>query len=210
MAVTIAVGAAVAGVPVAVASAGPRAGGRAAGIAAGLVGALAVLVVGFLRGAFEGRLVVAISAGDSLGADLRATLWVEYAVSLLSGLVAGAVAHWYLRRDVATRRQLPYALAGAMPGALLLVAEAAVRSTGARLLDAAAGTSAFDTAVMVYLGNGRLNHGLIAFFVGALTALVLLGRSLGPRRASHPAPAETAVAAEPAGSGAAPGGERVS
>jgi hypothetical protein len=67
---------------------------------------------------------------------------------------------------------------GGGPGLLLLLADLATLVGGAQLLRVAGSTSAFDRAVVAYLSESRIETGLVVFFVGALTALLLFGRRL--------------------------------
>ncbi len=82
-----------------------------------------------------------------------------------------------------------YALAGAGPGLLLAVAEALTRTAGARVLELAGKVSDLEVAVQQMLSTSRFNSALIVLFVGAISAVIAVGRTMGPRTA---APAEEA------------------
>ena len=153
-------------------------------VPAGLYGSLAVLVIGFLRGAFAGELISAIDSSHTIDSSLAANSRIEFAVSLVSGAAAGLVAYRYLRRGSTAPRWPAYLVAGGLPGLLLLMTEVLVRSAGHRLFSASAGTSTIDAAALAYITNGRVNHALVVFFVGALLAIIAFGRSL-----DRPAPA---------------------
>jgi NAD(P)-dependent dehydrogenase (short-subunit alcohol dehydrogenase family) len=73
-----------------------------------------------------------------------------------------------------------YALAGAGPGLLLLLAEALTRTAGARVVALAGRVSELELTVQRVLSGSRLNSALIVLFAGAITAIVALGRTLGP------------------------------
>ena len=73
-----------------------------------------------------------------------------------------------------------YALAGAGPGVLLFFAELLTRTAGARVLELAGRVSELERAVQSLLSTGRFNSALIVLFIGAITAIVAIGRTLGP------------------------------
>src|SRR3712207_4898819 len=94
--------------------------------------------------------------------------------------ISGLVAYFLLRRHA-----LPtmfYALAGAGPGLLLIVAEILTRTAGARVLDLAGKVSLLDQTVQRVLNESRLNSALVVLFAGAIVATIAYGRSLGPAR----------------------------
>jgi hypothetical protein len=104
--------------------------------------------------------------------------WYSLTQSLLSGLAAGLVVFFVLRRD---GLHWPwYAVAGAGPGLLLVVGEGLTRTAGARVLELAGKVSELELTVQQMLSGSRLNSGLIVLFVGAITAVIAIGRTLGP------------------------------
>ncbi|WP_018221020.1 hypothetical protein [Salinispora pacifica] len=129
-------------------------------------------------------------AGETQESLLNAAKWVSRTESLLAGLVAGLLAFGYLtwsRRRAATHRNDPhtlrwpaYLIAGAGPGLLLLVAEVILRVGGRRLLDLAGALSEADAVAQTALGTSRVDNGIWVLFVGALTAMIAFGRTLGP------------------------------
>ncbi|KAB1949782.1 hypothetical protein F8271_00680 [Micromonospora sp. ALFpr18c] len=129
-------------------------------------------------------------AGDSQESMVNAAKWVSRTESLVAGLLAGLLAFGYLtwarrrvvRRDPATPapRWPAYLLAGAGPGLLLLVAEVIIRIGGRSLLDLASALSEADAVAQTSLGTSRVDNGIWVLFVGALTALIAFGRTLGP------------------------------
>lgn len=150
-------------------------------VAAGATGALGGFVVGLVERVFEGRLRNLFGAGDSPQSVVTATGWVVLTASLLAGAVAGVLGYAYLRRcGPAGLRWPAYLVAGAMPGLLVLLAEAVTRLGGARLFQALSAVSADDGDVLDYFNAARLNRALIVVFVGALVAIFLLGRTLPP------------------------------
>ncbi|MET8836357.1 hypothetical protein ABZV78_20875 [Micromonospora sp. NPDC004540] len=130
-------------------------------------------------------------AGDTQQSMLDAAKWVSRTESLLAGLIAGVVAYLYLawarhraeRRDgAATELRWPaYLVAGAGAGLLLLLTEVIIRVGGRGLLDLAAALSEADEVAQTALGTSRVDNGIWVLFVGALAALILFGRTLGPR-----------------------------
>ncbi|MEH0933803.1 hypothetical protein [Micromonospora psammae] len=190
----------------------------AAIIGGALAGARNAAPVGAIVAASLGTLlfVVAFSRArdplfDLFGADgsqaslFDAAKWVSRTESLLAGLLAGLLAFAYLtwarrravRRDPATPalRWPAYLLAGAGPGLLLLLAEVVIRIGGRTLLDLAGALSEADAVAQTSLGISRLDNGIWVLFVGALTALVAFGRTLGPtpRDDDEPEPAGDAT-----------------
>ncbi|NES15296.1 MULTISPECIES: hypothetical protein [Micromonospora] len=140
-------------------------------------------------------------AGDTQQSMLDAAKWVSRTESLLAGLVAGLVAFGYLawaRRRAARRdgvapdgsgsepelsqlRWPAYLVAGAGAGLLLLLTEVIIRVGGHGLLDLAAALSEADQVAQTALGTSRIDNAIWLLFVGALTALIAFGRTLGPR-----------------------------
>ncbi|WP_018254090.1 hypothetical protein [Salinispora mooreana] len=154
-------------------------------VAAGL-GTL-VFVVAFSRA--RDPLFDLFGAGETQESLLSAAKWVSRTESLLAGLVAGLLAFGYLTwsRRRAARHSAPpslrwpaYLIAGAGPGLLLLVAEVILRIGGRRLLDLAGALSEADAVAQTSLGTSRMDNGIWVLFVGALTAMIAFGRTLGP------------------------------
>ena len=103
----------------------------------------------------------------------------------MSGLAAGLVAFGSLRRagrrtDGVDVRWPLYALAGAGPGLLLIIAEVLARTAGARVLDLAGRISDLELTAQGMLSGSRLNNALIVLFVGAVTGIIAIGRTMGP------------------------------
>ncbi|MBC8992008.1 hypothetical protein H9X95_17820 [Micromonospora chalcea] len=130
-------------------------------------------------------------AGETQQSVLDAAKWVSRTESLLAGLLAGLAAYLYLtwsrrraeRRDgVASPLRWPaYLVAGAGAGLLLLLTEVIIRIGGRGLLDLAAALSEADEVAQTALGTSRVDNGIWVLFVGALTTLIVFGRTLGPR-----------------------------
>ncbi|WP_233559090.1 hypothetical protein [Micromonospora radicis] len=175
----------------------------AAVIGGALAGSRSGAVVGAVVSAALGTLafVVAFSvardplfdlfgAGDSQQSLVTAATWVSRTESLLAGLLAGGLAFGYLtwaRRRAARRgtdgaglRWPAYLVAGAGPGLLLLLAEVIIRVGGRSLIDLAAALSEADAIAQTSLGTSRVDNGIWVLFVGALTAMIVFGRTLTP------------------------------
>ncbi|MEV0157034.1 hypothetical protein AB0H57_25355 [Micromonospora sp. NPDC050686] len=185
----------------------------AAIIGGALAGARTAAPVGAVVAATLGTLVFVVAFSrardplfDLFGADgtqagmVAAARWVSRTESLLAGLLAGLIAFGYLswarrraaRRDPAAPalRWPAYLLAGAGPGLLLLLAELIIRVGGRRLLDLAAALSDADAVAQTSMGASRMDNAIWVLFVGALTALIAFGRTLGPTQQEDEEPAD--------------------
>jgi hypothetical protein len=165
-------------------------GGALAGIRAPRViaaicwGAIAVFLVGFVLNIVQAPLLNAFGSGSTSASQTTAASWFSFTQSVLSGLAAGLVPFFYLRR-VAKRtgeafRPAAYAIAGGGAGVLLVLTEGLARTAGSRVLNLAGRVSDLETTVQQMLGGARLNNALIVLFVGAFSAMVAIGRTLGP------------------------------
>ncbi|MEU2613349.1 hypothetical protein ABZ570_17450 [Micromonospora sp. NPDC007271] len=172
---------------------GAIAGARNARAVGGLAAAtLAAQVFVVLFSRARDPLSDLFGAGDTQQSMLDAAKWVSRTESLLAGLIAGLVAFGYLtwarrraaRRDGSAELRWPaYLVAGAGPGLILLLTEVIIRIGGRGLLELAAALSEADQVAQTALGTSRVDNGIWVLFVGALTALVAFGRTLGPRPA---------------------------
>lgn len=145
---------------------------------------IGVFLVGFVLNLFQTPVLDAFGSGDTQSSQAGAAQWFSFAQSFLSGLAAGLIAYALLRRArrAGVETAWPfYALAGAGPGLLLAVAEALTRTAGARVLDLAGKVSELELAVQQMLSTSRFNSALIVLFVGAISAVIAVGRTMGPR-----------------------------
>jgi hypothetical protein len=147
---------------------------------------IGVFLVGFVLNLFQDPVLHALGSGSSQASQTSAAQWFSFTQSLLSGLAAGLVSFRVLRR--AHRQALDgalgwpfYALAGAGPGLLLVVGEGLTRTAGARVLDLAGQVSELELTVQRLLSGARFNNALIVLFVGAISAVIAIGRTMGPR-----------------------------
>jgi hypothetical protein len=174
---------------------GALAGSRTAPVVGAVVAAaLAVLVFVVAFSRLRDRLFVLYGGEGTQEAMVDAARWVSRTESLAAGLLAGLLAFGYLR--LARRRALRrdpgtpagrwpgYLVAGAGAGLLLLLTEVIIRIGGRSLLDLAGALSEADAVAQTTLGTSRIDNGIWVLFVGALTALIAFGRTLGPAAGS--------------------------
>jgi hypothetical protein len=180
---------------------GALAGFRAAPVVAAVCwAAIAVFLVGFVLNYVQAPLLNLFGSGSTSASQTTAANWFSLTQSMLSGLAAGLVPYFLLRR--AGRRsgleiRWPvYALAGAGPGLLLIVTEGLARTAGARVINLAGKVSELELTVQQMLGGSRLNNGLIVLFVGAVSAIIAIGRTLAPAPDDEPAAPTTEAAAK--------------
>lgn len=147
-------------------------------VSAGLAGALACVALGLIKGYFEGDVIEVVGGTGSATAYVTASGWLQLTYSLLSGFAAGLVPFVYLRRSGLALPWPAYLAAGAAPGLLLFVAEAAVRLGGSSLLRAAGASGALDTLTLSAAQDDRLTHAMIVFFVGSVLAIIAVGRTM--------------------------------
>ncbi|MEU5912940.1 hypothetical protein [Micromonospora sp. NPDC047527] len=175
------------------AAAGARTAPAVGAVVTAALGTL-IFVVAFSRA--RDPLFNLFGAGDTQQSLVDAAKWVSRTESLVAGLLAGLLAFGYLtwarrralRRDpsAAALRWPAYLLAGAGPGLLLLLAEVIIRIGGRSLLDLASALSEADAVAQTSLGTSRVDNGIWVLFVGALTALIAFGRTLGPTPDDEP------------------------
>ena len=160
---------------------GALAGLRTPGILSAICWAsIAVFLVGVLLTFAQDVLFGLFGAGDTAASRAGAANWYTLSQAVLSGLVAGLVVFFLLRR--APRPWPWYALAGAGPGLLLVVGEILTRTAGSRVLELAGKVSVLETTVQRLLSESRLNSALVVLFVGAITAVIAIGRTLPTNR----------------------------
>lgn len=148
---------------------------------------LAVFAVGFGLNLFLEPLLELLGAGTSQASQANAVGWFATGQSLISGLAAGLIAFAVLRRArrAAGGIDVPwpwYAVAGAGPGLALLIAEGLIRTAGARVLELAGKVSELELAAQDMLSGSRANNALIVVFVGAVVAIIAVGRTMAPTR----------------------------
>jgi iron complex transport system permease protein len=161
-------------------------------------GAITVFVVGFVLNVLQDMLLPVLGSGDSAASRTNAAGWFGLVQAVLSGVAGALVAYRLLRR---ARRSTAgpdlrwplYALAGAGPGLLLVIGVGLTRTAGSRVLELAGKVSELELTVQQMLSGSRLNNGLIVLFVGAFTAIIAVGRTLGPAATALESTAEAAA-----------------
>jgi len=149
---------------------------------------IAVFVTGFVLNLhqIQGPVIDLLGGGDSAASQANAAQWFTFCQSLLGGLAAGLISYAVMRRarshQGADMSWPLYAVAGAGPGLLLVIAEGLTRTAGARVLDLAGRVSELERVVQQMLSGARFNSALIVLFAGAITAVIAIGRTLGPAR----------------------------
>lgn len=145
--------------------------------AAAVTGVLTVFLAGVAINVFEHPLKSLLGAGTSVASQAGAANQLSILSAVGSGAVAGLVAYFYLRR----RRDLrwpAFALAGAFPGLLLLAAEAITTVGGSGLFAAVDQLSTADQATLNYVDGARLDQALTVTFIGAVVAMIAVGRTM--------------------------------
>jgi hypothetical protein len=161
-------------------------------IAAACWGAVTVFGVGVALTVAQDAVLSMLGSGETAASRTSAAGLFTFVQSVLSGVAGAIVAYRVLRRvqrraGGADLRWPLYALAGAGPGLLLIVGEVLTRTAGSRVLELAGKVSELELTVQQLLSGSRLNSGLIVLFVGAFTAMVAVGRTLGTATATGPA-----------------------
>ncbi len=158
---------------------GAVAGVRAAAVVAAAAWAgLAVLVLGFALNLASAPLLRALGSGETVTSQLTALDRFALVQAFAGGLLAGVAAFVLLRRRSARWPQV--ALAGAAPGLMLLTAELLSRTAGSRVVDLAGRVSDVERAAQQLLADSRFNSALVVVFVGAVSAIILIGRTMKP------------------------------
>ncbi|MEV6299553.1 hypothetical protein AB0M02_09120 [Actinoplanes sp. NPDC051861] len=152
-------------------------------IAAACTAAVAVFVVGFVLNLFQEPVLDLLGADDT-ASSANAAQWFSYGQAAISGLTAGLVAYLMLRRfrrrTGGELRWPMYALAGAGPGLVMVIGEMLSRTAGSEVLELAGRVSPLDQLAQQILSDARLNSSLIILFLGAIAAIVAVGRTMKP------------------------------
>jgi hypothetical protein len=151
-------------------------------VVAGTAATLTVFLVEFAIQVFQAPLRGLFGGNSSGISQWNAGTRLAVTEALVGGLAAGLVAFVYLRRSGTAARMVAYLCAGALPGLVLLLAEAVTRIGGRQVFAAVAGLSEGDRVLLDYWKNSRLNQALVVLFVGAIVALICFGRTLPKRQ----------------------------
>ncbi|WP_211303819.1 hypothetical protein [Pseudosporangium ferrugineum] len=165
-------------------------------------GAIAVFLAGVVLTFLQDDLLPVFGAADTSSSQATAAGYFGFAQGVLGGLAAGLIGYRLLRRArhrTGSDLKWPlYALTGAGPGLLLVVGEILTRTAGSRVLELAGRVSELELTVQQMLSGSRLNNGLIVLFVGAFTAMVAVGRTLGSPATDPTGPDDDPAGSEPA------------
>ncbi|BBH66262.1 hypothetical protein ACTI_29470 [Actinoplanes sp. OR16] len=148
-------------------------------IAAAAFASIGVFVLGFVLNLFQAPVLDLLGAGDT-ASTANAAQWFSYGQAALSGLAAGLIAFFLLRRAEGAVKWPFYALAGAGAGLVTVIGEILSRTAGSKVLELAGKVSELDKLAQQILSTARLNSGLIVLFVGAMTAMLAVGRTMSP------------------------------
>ncbi len=147
-------------------------------LAAAVTGTLEVFVIGIIAGLFQSPLKSLFGGTSDPTSQVRAASWLSVATAIVQGIIVGLTAYFYLRRRVDAPRWPSFALAGALPGGILLVglglsflASSGLSGLGGQLSDA-------DRMVRNIVSGSGLNQALTVAFLGAIVAMVAVGRTL--------------------------------
>jgi hypothetical protein len=173
----------------AVTAGGALAAVRARAVVGAIVTAgLVVFAVEQVLDNFQPNLMSLYGSKDDPASRLSASGWSALTIAVCTGLAAGLVAFFYLRRaarragaDAVAPKWPAYAIAGAGPGLLLVAAEIIIRTLGADVLALAGSVSEADATAQQMMDSSRVNNALVVLFVGAIVAILAFGRTL-PRR----------------------------
>ena len=153
-------------------------------LAAGLTAALAVAVIQVVAALFTAELRGLLD-GSGTGQEVgNAELQLSLIIGIAAGVVAGLVSYAVLRR-LRPVGLSGHVAAGAAAGAFLLVSEVVSRVAVPLLVRAAGGSTGDDPLVVQLIGQARLNAAVVVFFVGAITGVIALGRSM-PKKPPKP------------------------
>lgn len=153
-------------------------------VGATVAAALGVFALSFVIKIFRAELVsfFLFGADETPASRFSAQGWFAATTALGSGLVAGLIAFFYLRRTTRYGREAPrwpaYLVAGAGTGLMLLLTELITRIGGAQVLTVAGSVSEDDQAFQDLTNASRINSGLVVLFLGAITAIIAFGRTL--------------------------------
>jgi hypothetical protein len=155
-----------------------------AAVGGGVAAMLGVLAVGAGLALIQHPVKSLLGAGETVSSQWSAARGLFFLSALLSGCAAGLIAFLFLR---GRGYRWPWvALAGALPGLILLAGELVTRLGGLPLLSAVGQLSIFDQFVVDDNASNRLSNAQIVGFVGAVVAIIAVGLSM--RSSSDRAP----------------------
>lgn len=166
---------------------------------AGYLGTVVVIAVLALRSLFLTPLTRLFGGEGTIEKYANAQSNLALVSFVFAGVVAGVAVHLYIRRTGNRLGTAGNVAAGAAPGVLALVAQLLTWVFGSSLISSAGGLDLGDTLAFQLAGRYQINGSLALLFAGALVAVLLYGRTRGPRRPrakTPPAKPEWAVREE--------------
>ncbi|MGA8114574.1 MAG: hypothetical protein WCA46_12980 [Actinocatenispora sp.] len=158
--------------------------------AAGLTGTIVVIGVLALRSFFLSPLTRIFGGEGTREAFAHAQSELALVSFLVAGVAAGIAAHLYIRSSGNRLRTAGNMAAGAAPGVLALIAQMLTWIGDGRLISSAGGLDLGDAMAFQVAGPYQINGAVALLFSGALVAVLLYGRTRGPRQPrTRPAPA---------------------
>jgi MFS family permease len=153
-----------------------------AAIAGGLAGCLAYAMLTFIQAIFRDRLLNVFGDTSTVATYVSADNRLSLVVSILTGIAGGATAFVFLRRSGLALPWPVYLAAGAVPGLVLLLAEFVSWLGGRSLVRAVVKFSELDGFALHAMQPDRIEHSMIVFFAGAITGIILVGRTMRATR----------------------------
>ncbi len=147
-------------------------------LAAGVTGTIELFLIGFVVNLFQAPLKSGLGASSDPTSQLHAASWLAALTALVQGIAAGLTAYAYLRRRASALRWPAFALAGAVPGLILLVGVGLSLLGGSSLSSLADQLSDADRVVRDVVSGADLNQALTVAFVGTIVAMLAIGRTL--------------------------------
>ncbi|MGY0231013.1 hypothetical protein [Longispora urticae] len=163
-------------------------------IAAGIAGTYAAFLAKVILNIFGPKIAPLFGAGKTIDTVNAAENRMLLAFGVLAGIVAGVVAFRYLVRGPALH-WAAYLAAGGVAGFLAILSEGFAWLTAPRLVAPLADLSVIAEELLSTKIGPRVNSGIALLFAGAITATILIGRTMRPAGADEPpAPKPEAVA----------------
>ncbi|GAA4204045.1 hypothetical protein [Actinocatenispora rupis] len=156
---------------------------------AGYIGTVVVIAVLALRSLFLTPLTRLFGGEGTIAKYAQAQSNLALVSFIVAGIIAGVAVHLYVRRTGNRLGTAANVAAGATPGVLALVAQLLTWAFGSSLISSAGGLDLGDTLAFQLAGRYQLNGSLALLFAGALVAVLLYGRTRGPRRPRTRTPA---------------------
>lgn len=150
--------------------------------AAGYLGTVVVIAVLALRSLFLTPLTRLFGGEGTIAKYANAQSNLALVSFIVAGVIAGVAVHLYIRRTGNRLGTAANVAAGATPGVLALVAQLLTWAFGSSLISSAGGLDLGDTLAFQLAGRYQINGSLALLFAGALVAVLLYGRTRGPRR----------------------------